>query len=119
EVHPGEVVTNAGARPGDVLILTKAIGTGILSTALKRNLIAEPEMEPAIRSMRTLNRAAAEAMRAMGGAVHAATDVTGFGLIGHLRNILSASGRNARLRVASIPLLPRARELAARGAVPG
>ena len=119
EVHPREVVTNAGARTGDVLILTKAIGTGILSTALKRDLITEAELEPATRSMRTLNKGAAEAMRALGGAVHAATDVTGFGLIGHLRNILSASGRNARLRAASIPVLPRARELAVRGAIPG
>jgi selenide,water dikinase len=119
EAHPSEIITLKGARPGDALVLTKAIGTGILSTAIKRDLATEAQIEPAVRSMRTLNVAAMQAMRTAGRAVHAATDVTGFGLIGHLRNILLASGRGARLRLASIPLLPGARKLAAQGAVPG
>ena len=119
EVHPGDIISNAGARPGDALVLTKALGTGILSTALKRDLITEAAMEPAIRSMRALNRSGLQAMRAVEGGVHAATDVTGFGLIGHLRNLLSASHCSARIHVERVPVLPLARALAARGAVPG
>jgi selenide,water dikinase len=119
EAHPSEIITLKGARPGDALVLTKAIGTGILSTALKRDMASEGQLESAVRSMRTLNVAAMQAMRTAGRAVHAATDVTGFGLIGHLRNILLASGRGARLRLGSIPLFPAARKLAAQGAVPG
>lgn len=119
DVHPQKIITNAGARAGDRLVLTKAIGTGILTTALKRDLATEQDIEPALRSMRTLNAAAMQAMRAVGDAVHAATDVTGFGLIGHLRNVLAASRKSARLSAGLVPVLPRARELAALGAVPG
>ena len=118
EVEPRELITNAGAQPGDVLVLTKPIGTGILTTALKRDLLTEAEIEPAVRSMRGLNRAGLAAMRAAGG-VHAATDVTGFGLIGHLGNLLAASRCSARINTAQVPIFPLARELAERGSIPG
>src|SRR3989454_2458499 len=88
--HPGRVVTNAGARPGDVLVLTKPVGTGVLTTALKRDLLSEAELGEAVAVMTTLNAGAARAMAGAG--VHAATDVTGFGLLGHLHTLLAASG---------------------------
>jgi len=119
EVHPNRIVTLARARAGDALVLTKAIGTGILSTALKRDLATAAEIAPAVQSMTTLNAGAARAMRATGGGVHAATDVTGFGLLGHLHNMLIASGVSAEIDAAAVPLLPKAVELAARGAIPG
>ncbi len=117
EVHPDRIVTNAGARPGDALLLTKPIGTGVLTTALKRDLLSEPELAPAVAAMTTLNAAAARAMLAVG--VHAATDVTGFGLLGHLHSLLEASGAAAEVTAQAVPLLPHARDMAARGAVPG
>jgi selenide,water dikinase len=119
EVHPNRVITLARARAGDVLVLTKPIGTGVLTTALKRDLLTAADLAPAVKSMTTLNAGAARAMRATGGGVHAATDVTGFGLLGHLHNMLSASGLSAELDAASVPLLAKALELAAGGAVPG
>ena len=119
EVHPDKVVTLARARAGDELVLTKPIGTGVLSTALKRDLASAEDLAPAVRSMTTLNAGAARAMRSIGDAVHAATDVTGFGLLGHLHNMLAASGLAAELDAAQVPLLPKALELAERGAVPG
>jgi len=117
EAHPDRIVTNAGARPGDALVLTKPLGTGVLTTALKRDLLSEADVAPAVTAMTTLNAGAARAMLDVG--VHAATDVTGFGLLGHLRTLLEASGAAAELRAAAVPLLPRAREAAERGAVPG
>ena len=119
EVHPHRIVTLARARAGDVLVLTKPIGTGVLTTALKRDLLAATDLAPAVKSMTTLNAGAARAMRATGGGVHAATDVTGFGLLGHLHNMLAASGMSAELDAAAVPLLAKAAELAASGAVPG
>ena len=119
EVHPDEIVTLGGAKPGDVLALTKPIGTGILSTALKRQMIVESDMAHAIQSMRTLNAAAADAVRSAGADAHAATDVTGFGLLGHLHNMLEASGVGATIDAAAVPILADARDLAERGAVPG
>ena len=119
EVHPNRVVTLARARAGDVLVLTKPIGTGVLTTALKRDLLTAPDLAVAVKSMTTLNAGAARAMRATGGGVHAATDVTGFGLLGHLHNMLSASGLSAELDAASVPLLPKAIELTEGGAIPG
>jgi selenide, water dikinase len=118
EVRPGDMITNAGARTGDALVLTKALGTGILSTALKRDLATESDIAPAVTSMRKLNTAGLDAMRALGKSIHAATDITGFGLLGHLRNILVASGCGARIRMSAVPLLPLARDLAQRGSVP-
>lgn len=119
DVRPENLTTNAGARAGDCLVLTKAIGTGVLSTALKRDLLSEMDIEPAVRSMKMLNAAAAAAMRSVGAAAHAATDVTGFGLLGHLGNMVRASGVGARIRAGAVPLLPHAREVIARGGVPG
>lgn len=117
EAHPDRLVTNAGARPGDALVLTKPVGTGILATALKRDLVDAAALAPAVTAMTTLNASAARAMAAIG--VHAATDVTGFGLLGHLHQLLAASGAAAELDAAAVPLLAGARELVGRGAVPG
>jgi selenide, water dikinase len=121
EVHPDRIVKNAGARPGDALILSKPLGTGVLTTALKRDLVTESDLAEAVTVMTTLNAGAARAMLAVGreGGVHAATDVTGFGLLGHLHTLLEASGTAAEVQAATVPLLPRARELVERGAVPG
>src|SRR2546426_678604 len=90
DARPERIVKNSGAKPGDALVLTKPIGTGVLATALKRDLVTEQDLAPAVASMTTLNAGAARAMLAVG--VHAATDVTGVGLLGHLRNPLGASG---------------------------
>jgi selenide,water dikinase len=117
EVHPDRIVTLARAQVGDALVLTKPIGTGVLSTALKRDLATAADLAPAVLSMTTLNAGAARAMLATG--VHAATDVTGFGLLGHLHNMLSASGVAARLDAASVPLLRGAAHAVERGAIPG
>ncbi len=117
EAHPDRLLTNAGARAGDRLVLTKPLGTGILTTALKRDLLAEPDLEAAVRSMTTLNDTAMAAALAHG--VTAATDVTGFGLLGHLGNILAASGVGAELWLEQLPLLPRARDFAAADVAPG
>lgn len=119
EVHPNRILTLAGARAGDALVLTKPIGTGVLTTALKRDLASAADLAAAVQSMATLNAGAARAIRAIDGGVHAATDVTGFGLLGHLHNMLNASGVSAELDAASVPLLPKAAELAEAGAVPG
>ena len=117
EVHPDRVTTLLGALPGDRLILTKAIGTGVISTAIKAGA-ADPEViAAAVRSMATLNRPAAEVMAAHG--VRAATDVTGFGLLGHLRSLLRASGLAAELDARTVPLLPGAAELARAGHIAG
>jgi len=117
EAHPDRIVTLARARAGDVLVLTKPIGTGVLTTALKRDLLTAADLTEAVASMTTLNAGAARAMLAVG--VHAATDVTGFGLLGHLHNMLVASGVAAEVDAAAVPLFPGAADLAARGAVPG
>ena len=119
EVRPDKVITNAHARAGDALVLTKPLGTGILGTALKRGTITESDMSGAIRSMETLNAGAARAMAELGSAVHAATDVTGFGLLGHVHNILAASGVGARVWADRVPWFDGVRDLAAAGAVPG
>jgi selenide, water dikinase len=116
EVHPDRLLTNAGARPGDLLVLTKPLGTGILATALKREVITDAEMAPAIALMTALNADAARAALAHG--VTAATDVTGFGLIGHLGNIVASSGVGARIDVSRVPTIPGALELTAQDVVP-
>jgi selenide,water dikinase len=117
EAHPGRLLTNRAGRAGDVLVLTKPLGTGILSTALKQERLTEAEMPEAIASMTALNDGAMRAALAHG--VRAATDITGFGLLGHLGNILRESGVGARVRADRLPLLPRALELAEAGVVPG
>ncbi len=117
EVHPDRMLTNAGACAGDLLILTKPLGTGILSTALKRDALLETGMREAVASMTTLNEGAARAALSVG--VSAATDVTGFGLLGHLSHILEASRVAAELYVDALPILPHARNLVSRGFIPG
>jgi selenide,water dikinase len=113
---PGDVVTNAAARCGDVLVLTKPIGTGVLTTALKGDCVPADAMEYAAKVMTTLNRRAAHAMREAG--VRAATDITGFGLLGHLAEMAEASGVTAELSVRQVPLLPQALDQAVMGLVP-
>ena len=117
EVHPDRMLTNTGARPGDILVLTKPLGTGILATGLKRGVISEAEMAEAVEQMTTLNRGAAEAAVAHGAVT--ATDVTGFGLMGHLSNIVNGSGVGARIDVTRLNFLAGATELALQGVVPG
>jgi selenide,water dikinase len=117
EVHPDRMLTNAGACAGDVLVLTKPLGTGILATALKRDALLETGMTEAVRSMTTLNDGAARAALRVG--VSAATDVTGFGLIGHLSRILEESKVGAEIAFDTLPILPHARNLASRGVIPG
>jgi selenide, water dikinase len=116
-VHPGRVWRNVGARPGDALVLTKPIGSGIISTAIKQAKAPERAVTAAVSTMARLNRAAAEAASTV--AVHAATDVTGFGLLGHLREMTQGSKVRARLHAARIPLLPDVVVLAEAGLVPG
>lgn len=121
-VHPARVWRKGGARAGDGLVLTKPLGTGVLATALKRGKIEEgsPEMVAAVRSMATLNARAAELVRARGVEVHAATDVTGYGLVGHLGEMLRASeGVGAVLRSEDFPLLDGALALARDGVLAG
>lgn len=116
-VHPDRIVTNAGGRAQDRLYLTKAIGTGIITTAIKRETAPPAAEAAAIASMLALNRDACEAMLEVG--AHAATDITGFGFLGHLRQLALASGLAARVQARAVPLLQGARELAQAGAVPG
>jgi selenide,water dikinase len=118
-VHPDRVVRNVGARPGDILVLTKPIGIGILTTAIKRNLASDQTIARAVEVMSTLNRAAGEAMRRFSGSVHAATDVTGFGLLGHLSEMLGDASVGARIGLEKVPVLEEAWSLAEDGVVPG
>lgn len=118
-VEPGAIWTNAGARPGDALLLTKAIGTGVVSTAVKHERAGEWEA-PAVASMATLNRTAAETLLLLGReAVHACTDVTGFALLGHAVEMAEASRVTLAIDAARVPLLPGALELAARNRTGG
>jgi selenide, water dikinase len=116
-VNPARLWRNVGARPGDALVLTKPLGTGIISTAIKQAKAPERAVTAAIRTMTTLNRAAAEAAATV--PVHAATDVTGFGLLGHLRAMTLGSKVRVRLHAGRIPLLPDVVALAEAGLVPG
>jgi selenide,water dikinase len=114
-VHPDRIVRNSGARPGDQLVLTKPLGSGVLTSAAKRGLIAEEDLAEAIAVMTALNKEACEAMVEVG--VHAATDITGFGLIGHAFEMAEASGVAIVIDADAVPLLARTRELAAQGVV--
>jgi len=116
-VDPRRVTRNSGAVPGDALVLTKRIGTGVISTALKRGIASEGDVEQSIESMLQLNRAACEAMLAAG--AHGCTDVTGFGLIGHAREMALASGVTLEIGTACVEFLPGAVDYARRGALPG
>lgn len=117
EVHPDRLLRNSTAQPGDRIVLTKPIGTGVISTAIKRGEAPPEVVQAATTSMTTLNRDAAEAMVAAG--AHAATDLTGFGLLGHLHELARASRVALQLDPDAVPLLPGALELAARGFIPG
>jgi selenide,water dikinase len=118
-VHPDDVLANVGARPGDALVLTKPIGLGMISTAVKREEAAPELVAEAIRVMTTLNESARDAALELGHAVHAATDVTGFGLLGHLREMLSASGVAGEIDAAAVPVIDGVRELVAADMVAG
>jgi len=113
EVHPRRIVTNARARLGDLLVLTKPLGTGILATALKRGVLPVPALRAMTREMSTLNRVASEAMVAV--QANAATDVTGFGLLGHALNMARASGKTLRIWSNAVPFLPNTLELVRSG----
>jgi selenide,water dikinase len=116
-VHPERVLANAGARAGDALVFTKRLGTGVISTALKRNIAAEHHVLGAIQSMLRLNRRACEAM--LDYDVHGCTDVTGFGLIGHAREMALASEVTLEIEVGAVHFLPGAPDYAREGAIPG
>ncbi len=111
------ILSNRGARPGQVLVLTKALGTGIIGTAIKKGVATEAEMDAAVTSMTTPNASALRRAREFG--IGACTDVTGFGLLGHLRNILRGSRVDAVLEMSALPLLPGVREHVAQSRVPG
>lgn len=116
-VHPDEVRTNAGAKPGDKLILTKPIGVGIMTTSLKKGLLSDEEVRSVTNVMTTLNKRAAEVSSRY--EVHASTDVTGFGLLGHASEMAKGSGVGLHIFFDQVPFLERVRELAEAGAVPG
>ncbi|MFH1312318.1 MAG: selenide, water dikinase SelD [Candidatus Eisenbacteria bacterium] len=116
-VDPERIVTNRAARPGDVLVLTKPIGTGILATGLKQGLLDACQIDTLVETMATLNMRAAEAMLDVG--VNACTDVTGFGLLGHLLEMMTGSGTAAVLEVSNVRFLPGAVELVTSGVIPG
>ena len=116
-IHPQRVKANAGARPGDALVFSKRLGTGVISTALKRGIALDADVAASIESMLTLNRQTCEAMLAYD--VHGCTDVTGFGLIGHAREMALASGVTLEIAVDRLHFLPGALEYARAGAIPG
>lgn len=115
-VHPDRVLTNSGAKPGDVLLFTKPIGIGVLTTAAKAGMASEESMALAYRLMTTLNKAARDIMVKY--RVHACTDVTGFGMLGHLTELAQGSGVEVELHVDSVDLIPEALELARMGILP-
>lgn len=116
-VDADRVVTNAGARPGDKLVLTKPLGVGILTTGIKRQLVSEEAIARVVHVMTTLNRSGAKAMEEVG--ADACTDITGFGLLGHLHEMCQASGVGARIELAKVPVLVEAWELVHEDVVPG
>jgi len=116
-VHPDKILRNSLARPGDVLILTKPIGTGIIATAIKGGVVSPEALEKAIKSMTALNREASEAALDFG--AHAATDITGFGLIGHAFEMVRFGKIKARIFAGKVPILPGVKDLIKEGMVPG
>jgi selenide,water dikinase len=115
-IHPAKVVLNNGARAGDRLILTKPLGTGIISTAIKGNMADESAVTKITKSMSTLNRRASELMQATG--VSACTDVTGFGLLGHAAEMIEGTDVGMVIKSAAVPFFPEAKELAEMGMIP-
>ena len=119
-IHPQQVLANSGAKAGDRLIFTKALGTGVISTAIKRGKAEVAWIRDAVRSMTTLNKAAAEVVTSSPGfEVHGMTDVTGFGMIGHAREMAIGSGVGMRIHASRVPLLEGALECVRAGYVPG
>ncbi len=116
-VHPNKILTNANARPGDRLVLTKPLGTGIIATALKRGVASEAALAKITESMTTLNRVASEVMMEIG--VNACTDITGFGFLGHVLEMAMASNVGIAITSNSAPIFPEAEEYASMGMVPG
>ena len=117
EVQVDDLVTNAAAEAGDLLVLTKALGTGVVATAIKAEAASDAATTAAVKSMTALNREAATAMKRVG--VRAATDVTGYGLLGHLSNLLLQSGVAAEIVAENVPVLPEVSELIIAGHIPG
>ena len=118
-VHPQRVIKNVGARPGDALLLTKPLGIGVLTTAIKRGLASEETIARAVEVMSTLNRVASETMLGPGDSVHAATDVTGFGLLGHLSEMLGDGSVGARVAADAVPVLAETWDFVRQDVVPG
>jgi selenide,water dikinase len=118
-IHPDRVLTNSSAQASDALILTKALGTGVISTAIKRAKARPAWIDAATKAMTTLNGKAVEVIQSNGFRVHSATDITGFGLIGHLREMAKGSGVSIRIHSANIPLLEGALECVQGGCIPG
>jgi selenide,water dikinase len=116
-INPNRIIRNVGAKAGDVLVLTKALGTGVLMTAFKRDRLAADFYEAAVKSMAELNAAASAAMLKY--KVHAATDITGFGLVGHAAGMAQGSGVTLVFEESDLPLLPGALELCRAGMIPG
>ena len=116
-IKPGDQITNAGAKPGDALILTKPIGTGIITTAGKAGAAPQSVVNGAVKAMAELNAKAAEAMLEVG--VHSCTDITGFGLIGHLNGMIRGSKVAARLRLSDVPVFDGVWDLLAKEIAPG
>jgi selenide,water dikinase len=118
-IHPERVWTNSGAKAGDALILTKGLGTGVISTAIKRGEAKQQWIDAAIRSMTTLNAKAAQIATEGEFAIHAATDVTGFGLIGHAREMANGSGVSLKIEAAKVPVLEGAMDCIRAKFIPG
>lgn len=116
--HPDDITPKGGARPGDILILTKPLGTGIITTAFRREVAREDDYNAAVQSMLRLNRRAAELARQVGG-IHGATDITGFGLLGHAAELARNSAARLRFRLADVPLLPGVLNYVAMGVLTG
>jgi selenide, water dikinase len=118
-VHPKKVLANSGAKPGDALVFTKALGTGVISTAIKKGVAEQSWVDAAVASMTTLNKKAAELLASKSYRIHAMTDITGFGLIGHAREMALASNVSLRLFSKDIAILPGALECVRAGHIPG
>ncbi len=118
-VHPQRIFTKGGAKPGDLLVLGKPLGTGLLTTAHKREQVHEDDLEAALRSMMQLNRQASQALQSLGAQVHAVTDITGFGLLGHAWEMASQSLVSMRFPFEALPLLPNTRHYAEIGCTTG
>jgi selenide,water dikinase len=118
-VHPRRILTKGGARSGDRLLLTKPLGTGVITTAAKQEAASAEHLDAAVASMTTLNAASARVLRSLGEHVHACTDVTGFGLLGHAWEMASQSGVAFHFSAGTIPELPGVRDYARAGYTPG